>query len=824
MAVKDGIRAARAALPVGAVLDKVSAALSAQGTAVLIAPPGAGKTTLVPLALMADDARHRRRIVMLEPRRIAARGAAERMASTLGEAIGASVGYRMRGAVKTGPGVRIEVVTEGVLTRMLQADPSLDGVDTLIFDEFHERSLNADLGLAFALEARTALRPDLEILVMSATLDGAAVAGLLGGAAVIESQGRMFPVETVWLHRPENRNAPGYRFEAAMAGLIERAAGETNGGMLAFLPGEAEIRRTAQALAGRITGAEVLPLYGRLPQAQQARALNAAGAGAPRRIVLATSIAETSVTIPDITVVVDGGLARRARHDPSSGMSRLVTERAARSEADQRRGRAGRTGPGHCYRLWTRAEEGAMAAQAPAEIEVADLAAFALDLAAWGARDGDGLALLTPPPAGPLAAARRLLAELGALEPDGGITAHGRAMARVPLHPRLAHMLLTGGADAPRIAALLTERLPTGLADGVDLSTGLKAFGSGGLPRMTEAEARRLARMAPRAAAQLDAGETLALAFPDRIAQRRPGDAPRYLMSGGRGAVLDAGDGLAGQPWLAVAETDGAGREVRIRSALPLTEAGVRAAAGTGIARATAARWDRRSRSVVATVEDRLGAIVLSSRRWDDCPAEARAAALLDGVRDLGPGVLNWSASAASLRDRVAWLRRHGGQALPDMSDEGLLAALDDWLMGLAQSVASFGALCSADPYPALEAWIGWDGVQAVNRLAPARFTAPTGTGVAIDYTGDQPGIAVRLQEMFGVTSHPAVGADRVPLVVTLLSPARRPVQTTTDLPAFWAGSYAEVRKDMRGRYPRHPWPEDPAAAIPTTRAKPRGS
>ena len=809
-------------LPIDAVLPALIDALRAERRAVLQAPPGAGKTTRVPLALV-DAGLTEGRIVTLEPRRLAARAAAERMAATLGEAVGETVGYRIRGETRTGHATRVEVVTEGILTRMLQADPALEGVGAVLFDEFHERSLNADLGLALAWEVRGALREDLILLPMSATLDAAPVAALMDDAPVITAEGRAFPVETVHLDATLPKGA---RLEEAVAGLARRALAEATGSVLVFLPGEREIRRSA-ALLGDLPGdVDLRPLYGAMPFAEQ-RAAIAPGPPGRRKLVLATAIAETSLTIEGIAAVVDAGRARRARFDPRSGMSRLVTERVSRAEATQRAGRAGRLGPGRCYRLWTKGEEGALPAFAPAEIEVADLAPLALDLALWGDPSGAGLAFLTPPPAGALAEAQALLHGLGALDAEGRITEHGRAMAALPAHPRLAHMLLVAGKPAAPLAALMAERDPLrGTPDSrsVDLGLRLKALAGdrdaaaqadrGALERL-RTEARRLARLAPEGSGHAPE-EAAALAYPDRIGLRRPSEAPRWLLSGGKGAWMEESDALAGQRLLVATDLDGQGRDARIRLALPIAESQLRALFPDRIAWHDVAEWSRRERRVIARQQERLGALVLDDRHWRDAPAEVLARAALDGVRDLGPP---WSDAARRLQARAALCRAEGGE-IADLSDDVLMDTLEDWLLPFIGGARDAEALRALDITPALEARIGWDGMQRLDAQVPAAFTTPLGRKLPIDYAGEAPEIAARVQEFFGTVAHPTVGGQ--PLRVTLLSPAGRPVQTTTDLPGFWAGSYADLRKDMRAQYPRHPWPEDPTTAEATLRAKPR--
>lgn len=799
-------------LPIDAVLPDLIAALSAHGRAVLMAPPGAGKTTRVPLALLPCVPG---RILMLEPRRLAARAAAARMAETLGEPLGQRVGYRIRG--ESVPGSRIEVVTEGILTRVLQSDPSLDGIGCVIFDEFHERSLNADLGLALAWEARAALRPDLALVVMSATLDAEPVAAMLDGAPVIRSDGRAFPVETRWLDRPLPAGARLVPEAARLIAEAEAATRPLGGTLLAFLPGEGEIRRVMAALD---LPAEVVALYGAMEFKAQQAVLRP---GAGRRVVLATAIAETSLTIPDVTVVVDAGRARRARFDPGSGMSRLVTERVSRAEAEQRRGRAGRVAAGICYRMWARAEEGALPAFAPPEIAVADLAGLALELAIWGS-DGGDLAFLTPPPEAALAEARALLRDLGALDAGGRITDHGRRLAALPLHPRLAHMLAQAGRDAADLAALLADRDPLSGAP-ADLSPRLAALrdlrayrdrhpwpvNDAALHRIRD-EARRLRRMAGDGA-DLSPGAMAALAYPDRIGQRRKGDPSRYVLSGGKGAVLAEADAMAAHRFIVATDLDGDTREARVRLALPIHESEIRALYADRIQTLESVEWSRRDSRVMARRQERLGALVLSERPLETPEPQALARAALDGLRAHG---LTWTPGAARLRARIA--------LVPDLGpvDDASLLADADWLLPFLTRARTLSDLRGLDLTEALKARIGWDGQSRLDRAAPAHFVTPLGRRVPIDYDHDTPAIALKLQELFGVSRHPTVGGRA--LRISMLSPGGKPIAVTSDLPGFWAGGYADVRKDMRGRYPRHPWPENPLEADPTLRAKPRGT
>ncbi len=811
-------------LPIDDAIPELLHRLCAQGRAVLQAPPGAGKTTRVPLAML-EAGLCEGRIVMLEPRRLAARAAAERMAETLGERAGQTVGYRVRGEAKVSKDTRIEVVTEGILTRMLQSNPDLPGIGAVIFDEFHERSLNADLGLALCLEVTDALRDDLILLAMSATLDADPV-GALMAAPLVTSDGRSFPVETRWLDRPLG---PQARRLDALIDLVVQAERETRksgGGILVFLPGEGEIRRAESLLNGRLPDSCVVrPLFGAMPFAAQRAAIAPVEQG--RKVVLATSIAETSLTIPDIKVVVDMGQARRARFDPGSGMSRLVTERVTRAEATQRTGRAGRVAEGVCYRLWSKGEDGALAAYPPAEIEAADLTGLALELSLWGA-DAADLAFLTPPPEGTMAEARALLSMLGALDTNGRITDHGRALAALPLHPRLGHMLVRAGPNAALLAALMAERDPLRGAP-VDITLRQEALrdprafqrnrvwqvNMGAVDRIN-AETRRLRKQAKGDSVDLSPAAMAGLAYPDRIGQRRKGDAPRYVLSGGKGVVLDSADSLANAPFLVVIDTDGNPREAKVRMATQISERDIRDLFADQIGWVETCAWSKRERRVVSRRQERFGAITLDDRIWKDVPDDAVARAMLDGIRDLG---LRLEGAAARLAARVELVRADGVD-LPDFSVAGLMADMEDWLLPMLSGVKSAEDWKKFDLLPALRARLDWAQTQELDRRAPGSFETPLGRKVPIDYSAAVPEISVRLQEVFGVTRHPAIGGQ--PLKITLLSPAQRPIQITRDLPGFWAGSYADVRKDMRAQYPKHPWPEDPTQADPTLRAKRR--
>jgi ATP-dependent helicase HrpB len=811
-------------LPIHAVLEPLKTALLAGNAAVLAASPGAGKTTVVPLALLDAPWLDGGKILVLEPRRLAARAAAERMAATLGEVTGGTVGYRTRLQSRIGPKTRIEVITEGVFTRMILDDPGLEGVGAVLFDEFHERSLDADLGLALARETQGLLREDLRLLVMSATLDIAGVSRLLAddageGAPVIEAEGRMFPVETRYL----GRNAVE-RIEDATARAVIQALGGEGGSLLVFLPGQGEIHRTAQRLAERLRdpAVDVVPLYGALDKDIQDRAIQPAAPGR-RKVVLATSVAETSLTIEGVRVVIDGGLSRVPRFEPSSGLTRLATVRVSRSSAEQRRGRAGRTEPGVCYRLWDEeATRGLVPHQRP-EILEADLTGFALDLARWGARSTDGLALLDQPPAGAFAEARKVLERLGALDEAGGLTAHGRRMTGIPLPPRLAHMVAAasdaGDAMAgARMAAVLSE--PGLGGTDVDLRERLR-----GLARDRSARARDALKLAGRWAraagggqgGEVDPGALLAEAFPERVARAR-GKPGEVLLASGRGAFLDPTDLLAREPWLAVAELGGGEARDRIRLAAPLDPA-------TLEARITVE--DRLSREPSGRMAlrriRRIGAIAVDEKRIGAPNRATLTAALQAEVERDGLASLRWGERSAGLRARLAFL---GGleDGWPDVSEAGLLARREAWLWPLLEGVQALEAIADAALEAGLKTLIPWDRQRALDELAPARLATPLGSA-AIDYAAEGgPRVDIRVQELFGVTVHPTVGGGRTPLTLALLSPARRPVQVTKDLPGFWAGSWAAVRSEMRGRYPRHPWPEDPTKAEATARAKPRGT
>jgi ATP-dependent helicase HrpB len=817
-------------LPIHAVLPDLLAALRASPNAVLVAPPGAGKTTAVAPALLAERW-CTGEILLLSPRRLAARAAAERMAELAGERVGETIGYATRLDTRRSDRTRILVVTEGIFRSRIQADPELAGVSAVLFDEVHERSLDSDFGLALALDAQAALRPDLRILAMSATLEGERFATLLGGAPVIESMGRSHPVDLVHLGRSSEK-----RIEDEMAPAIRRALAEANGSLLAFLPGVAEIERTAERLE------DVLPpdtdlhrLHGSLDPAAQRSAIAAAPAGR-RKVVLATSIAETSLTLDGVRIVVDSGLARRPRYDRAAGISRLVTGRASQAAATQRAGRAGRQAPGTVYRLWEEAATAGLHRFDRPEILEADLSALLLDCAIWGVADPRALRWLDPPPAAAIDEARRRLVSLGALTPEGRPTPHGQAIAALPLPPRLAHMLVEAEArgwspTAAEVAVLLSERGLGG--NDVDLEQrlrrwrterGRRAEAARGLAKRWESltrSSRAKSRDPIDTSGSAPVGECLALAFPDRLSKRRDQSGENWISAGGRGFRLDPHSPLARETWLAVAEVSGTAAGARILSAAALSGEMVQALFGNRIETAAQLSFDPATGTVRARRGKRLGAITLAEGQDAQASPQEIAAALAEGVRAHGLHLLPWSDAAISLRKRAAFAAQAHDPSLPDLSDEALLASLDDWLPPLAAGKRRLADIDPAGLSHMLDNLLGWEGRRAVDRLAPHSFTSPAGSSHPIDYEAEAgPTVTARPQVFFGLSEHPAIAGGSVPLVLSLTSPAGRPIQTTRDLPGFWSGSWAAVAREMRGRYPRHPWPDDPAAADPTLRTK----
>jgi len=826
-------------LPIDVVLDGLRAALETRPSAVLVAPPGAGKTTRVPLALLEAPWVDGRKLILLEPRRLAARAAAQRMAAMLGETIGETIGLRMRLEAKISDKTRIEVVTEGVFAQMILNDPGLGDVAGVLFDEFHERSLDADLGLALAIDVQGALREDLRLLVMSATLDAARVASLLQinlreGCPIIESEGRSFPVETFYLGRD-----PREPVEDATVKAITRALSEADGSLLVFLPGQAEISRVAARLEPKLAGRsiDVLPLYSALDKAAQERAIAPTEAGR-RKIVLTTSIAETSLTISGIRIVIDAGLARVPRYEPDTGLTRLETQRVSRAAADQRRGRAGRVEPGLCYRLWEEAATGSLAAYATPEILAADLSGLLLDLSGWGVKDpAKDLSWLDPPPKPALNEATKLLQSLNALDDDLRLTDHGKKINALALPPRLAHMLVAAKerGEAPLaalIATLLTERGLGG--DSADLTLRLSNFARDRSRRGDDA--RRLAGQLlrrigekPSSSAEdfSNAGAVLAFAFPERLAKARgkPGD---FLLANGRAASVEPHDPLARETYLAVGEITGKAGAARILAAAPLTLEAFEAAAGDKLRTKTELTFDRTRAALTARRRKSYGAITLAEQNLAVEPTEESASMLAQGIASLGINRLPWSREQMQWRDRLAFLRKNtggGDSPWPDVSDEALAASAEAWLAPYLSGVTALADITPQLLREALDGLVPWELRKRLESEAPTHFETPAGSSIALDYAAEQgPTLSVRVQELYGLATHPSLAGGRVALTLELLSPAHRPIQITRDLPGFWQGSWAAVKSEMKGRYPKHLWPDDPAAAQATTRAKPRGT
>ncbi|MTH97475.1 ATP-dependent helicase HrpB [Roseibium sp. RKSG952] len=811
-------------LPIDTVLPELLAALEASPSAVLVAEPGAGKTTRVPLALLEASWRGGGKILVLEPRRLAARAAARRMAEELGEQVGGTVGYRVRMESRIGPGTRIEVITEGVFTRMIIEDPELTGIAAVLFDEYHERSLDSDLGLALALDVQSALRDDLKIVPMSATLDAAAVSALLDDAPVIKSSGRSFPVDTRYIDRK-----PDKRIEEQVAVAIRQALAEETGSILVFLPGQGEIRKTAGLLSAKLpAGCQLAPLYGALEAKAQDAAIRPAPAGT-RKIVLASAIAQTSLTIEGVRVVIDSGLARVPRYEAQTGLTRLATVRVSRASADQRRGRAGRTGPGVCYRLWSEAQTSALPLADPPEILEADLSDLVLDLAAWGTSDPSQLRFPDPPPPPAWTEAVKLLKALDALGDDARLTRQGKDLARLPLHPRLAHMLLSAtatgqGATAALLAAILSEPGLGGRSP--DLRVRLRQLRDDKSPRAKDAKAlaARWRKLAGAQDTPIDleaAGSLLALAYPDRVAQAR-GARGRFRLANGRGAELPEEDPLAGEPFLVIADIQGKAANGRIVLSAPVSLPDIENLFANHIQDEDVVRLERDG-SIKARRVRRYEALEFSARIIRDPAPELVAEALLQEIKRIGVARLPWTKDQMRLRGRVAYARSNGLDHLPDLSDAALGNSLDAWLepfLSGKTSLATIDAACLGD---ALAVLLPHSYLADLNAQAPSHFTAPTGSTVPVDYSADAgPTISIRVQELFGLTRHPSVCNGKIPLTLELLSPAQRPIQITRDLPGFWKGSWADVKADMRGRYPRHPWPDDPTGAEATRRVKPK--
>jgi ATP-dependent helicase HrpB len=819
-------------LPIDELLPEIRRQLASHNALVIQAAPGAGKTTRVPPALLGEPWLAGRRLLMLEPRRLAARSAARFMAAQLKEAVGVTVGYRVRMETRVSNATRIEIVTEGVLTRLIQDDPALGGYGAVIFDEFHERNLQGDLALALCLDSRAVLRPDLKLIVMSATLDALPVAELLGDAPVLKSAGRQFPVETH--HLPPRVNTP---LSAHVAMAVEQALVQEPGSLLVFLPGVGEIRRLQQRLQERLPADVLLaPLYGDLDNAAQDRAIEPPPAGR-RKLVLATSIAETSLTIEGIRVVIDSGQMRVPRFDPVSGMTRLETQRVSRASADQRRGRAGRLQAGVCYRLWRESDQ--LAAANIPEILAADLAELVLELARWGTTDAGSLKWLDAPPTAAWNQARELLQELDALDKQGRITAHGRELSGLPLHPRLAHMVIRGkalgwGALACEVAVLLSERDPLRLR-GAEAQADIHArlrwlWAEDGASRQRSRQLRTVAADIQRAAgvssAERPSGEEgvlIALAYPDRIAQRRPGEQPRYLLANGRGALLAAADGLAAAPFLAVAQLDGEVREARIFMAARIQPSDIEKHLAHLTELKESVVWDEAAGAVSARRQRRLGALVLEDAPAASVAPEAVTEALLDGIRRQGLACLPWSPLLRNLQARILFLRRVSGTEWPDVSDAALLEDLHTRLAPYLQGMRRLSHLTELPLAEVLMAPLDHRQRQALERLAPAHVKVPSGSDIRVDYTeGETPVLRVKLQELFGLADTPMLAGGKVPVMLHLLSPGQRPVQVTQDLAGFWKRTWPEVKKELKGRYPKHAWPDDPLTAPASRSAKRR--
>ena len=834
-------------LPIDDALPTLCQALATHPAAVLQAPPGAGKTTHVPLALLKEPWLAGRSILILEPRRLAARAACARMAYLLGEAMGQTVGYRIRFDSKVSEKTRIEVLTEGILTRRLQTDPELKNTGLVIFDEFHERHLHADLALALCLDSQKGLREDLKILVMSATLDGASVSKLLNDAPIIVSEGRSHPVEIRYLPRdPEGPLA------TTVCDYVVSALDQHEGDVLAFLPGAWEIRRTQELLQNRLGHrVDVHPLYGDLPWEAQDRAIQASSGR--RKVVLATPIAETSLTIEGIRIVVDGGFARVPQFDPRSGLSRLVTVRISRASSEQRAGRAGRLASGVCYRLWSETTQKGLIPQTLPEMRSADLAPLALELAAWGVRDADSLSWLDPPPEAAFNQARELLLELDAIDADGRVTETGRAMARLPLPPRLSHMLFAAeqlglGALACDVAALISERdILSGearrSADFIQRMEALHAFRKNGRAAATSHQAdangctrvnqaaqqyqRLLSRAKPAIDADLEqTGLLLALAYPDRVAlSRAPGEA-RYLLASGRGARLMESEMRLRQPCIVAASLDAGEKEGLIYSAAPLDIELLRQHLASHIRHEDVVRWDAREACVVTRREERFGSLVLDSKPLKQSDPEKIRAAMLEGVQSLGLDALPWTREAREWQTRVLSLRQWlPNENWPDVSDAALAATLKDWLAPYLDGITRREHLARLDLLSILKSRLDWESARRLEEGAPTHLTVPSGPSRRLEYVpGESPVLKVKLQEMFGLADTPRVAWGKVAVTLHLLSPAARPIQVTQDLRGFWERTYPEVKKELKGKYPKHPWPDNPWEAVPTARAKKRRS
>lgn len=824
-------------LPIDHILPKLKQTLAQTTTALLQAPPGAGKTTRVPLALLDAPWRKGLKILMLEPRRLAARSAARYMAAQLGEKAGQTVGYRTRLDTKVSGATRIEVVTEGILTRLIQSDPMLEDYAAVLFDEFHERSLQADLGLALVRETQEALREDLRVLVMSATLDTAPIARLLGDVPVLSSEGRAFPVDVFYRPAPATQRNP--RLLDQVVAVVAEALEQQPGSVLVFLPGAGEIHRVAQALAGQVAPNVVIaPLFGNLKAAEQDQAITPAAADT-RKVVLATAIAETSLTIEGVRVVVDSGQQRRAVFDPNSGMTRLVTGRVSKASAEQRKGRAGRVEPGVCYRLWSESEQFGLAEFTPPEIREADLAPLVLELAQWGARTPDKLVWIDQPPPAHWQQAVALLQWLDMLDDDGAITEHGKSARALGIHPRLAHMVILGrslrlGRLAAELAALLEDRDLLGPGAGADMHERIRVLrgelrGERGSQRTDPHRLQALRQQAKRLSepgandkseegtvpTPTEVGRLLALAYPDRIGKRRPGDTPRYQLSNGKGALLRADDGLARHEWLVAADLDGKAREATIYLAAPVDLPTLEADLAAHIREQNEAEWDDKRGTVVARKTRRLGALLLAEKPLAKPSPELIQQGILAAVRRKGLDSLPWTPGARQWQARVALLGRHFPGQWPDVGEQALTKTLEHWLAPFLTGISRWSELAKLNLQNALNSLLEYPQQQQLSELAPSALIIPTGSSVTLDYAAENgPVLAAKLQALFGWTKTPEVAGGKVPVVIHLLSPARRPLAVTADLASFWSNVYPQVRKDTRGRYPKHPWPEDPLTAV----------
>ena len=814
-------------LPIDEVLNELIKAMREKNHAVLQAPPGAGKTTRIPIALLASDL-FEKKIIMLQPRRLAVRSAAKRLAQHYGDQLGQTVGYRMRGESKVSNKTRIEVVTEGVLIKMIQNDPELNNVSCIIFDEFHERSLSADLGLTFCLEIRSELREDLGILVMSATLDAAPVAKLMGDAPVITSSGKSYDVCPYYLSKPWKFNKTFKNdFIQAISGLIIKAFEENEGSILAFLPGAREIKQVQTFLKAKLANdLDIYPLYGAMSFDEQQKAILPS---CRRKLILATSIAETSLTIKDIRIVIDSGLTRRSRFDPSSGMSRLITERVTKAEAIQRMGRAGRTNTGVCYKLWTKGEEGGLKPFPEPEILISDLSPLAMELAAWGVSNPKNLPFLTQPKSSDFQTAQELLRDLGALNDNGKITALGQKISLEPTHPRLARILISGGQDANLVVALIESKdilgpnSPTDFKLRIDAMKNSISFENNNpyaINKKASSNVLKLSkRLHPKGQLELSNAQMVALAYPDRIGLSRNQNRGQFLLSGGKGAFISASDPLASAKMIVALNLDGDKREAKLRIGIEILETEFMELFHDQIKFKRICEWSKRELKVIASEEKTFQSLVLSKKKWTSCSSELIAKALLEGINDIGLSVLPWKSNTKNFLARANKLNQTSDY-LPNCSLEFLSKQTHEWLLPHLVGFRSKGDLEKLNMIDIIKNLFSWKQIEYLNKNAPEFILAPTGTKMIINYSEEQPKIRIRLQELFGLKTHPTIGENNEPLLVELLSPAMRIVQTTSDLPKFWLTSYSDVRRDMRGRYPRHPWPEDPMNAEPTRRIK----